>query len=140
MKINLKKASGCLIPSLPQDEEKLARWHYGEVLEVTIKKPRNSAFHRKFFALINVVFDNQDKYDNQAELLTEIKLKCGHYHEHITTKGEIVYVPKSISFANMGELEFEEFYSKAIDVVLKYFMPIEKEFIDKMVEEVLNFS
>ena len=140
MKIYLRKAVGKLEPSLPEDEIKLSKWKFGDVLCVEVKKPRNGKFHKKFFALLHVVFGNQDKYSNMEDLLTEIKLKTGHYTEHITTKGIVVYIPKSISFAKMDELQFQMFYSKVIDVVLRDFLPMDKNDLDSMVNEVLSFT
>jgi hypothetical protein len=140
MKLMLKKIAGGLIPSLPMDEEKLSKWKFGSIMECEVKKPRNGQFHRKFFALINVVYINQEKYTQLDDLLVEVKLKTGHYKEHLTTKGEIIYLPKSISFAQMDEMEFGLFYSKVIDVVLKHFMKVSPEELDTMVNEVLSFS
>jgi hypothetical protein len=140
MKIHLKKIAGGLVPSLPMDEEMLSKWAFNSILECDVKKPRNVAFHRKFFALVGIVFKNQDKYISQDDLLTEIKLKTGHYKEHITTKGEIIYLPKSISFAKMDEMSFSSFYDKAVDVVLQYFMPVEEAELHRMVDEVLSFG
>jgi len=140
MIINLKKSQGVLVPSLPVDEEKLSRWKFGDILACEVRKPRNAKFHRKFYALMNVVFDNQDKYDKFKDFIREIKLKTGVYDEHITTKGEIVYIPGSIAFHNMDDMEFEKFYSDAIDVVLKHFIPTTREDTDKMVQEVLSYA
>ncbi len=140
MKIMLKKVAGGLVPSLPVDEEILSKWKFGSVLECEVKKPRNSQFHRKFFALINVVYMNQEKYDIMDDLLVEIKLKTGHYQEHITTKGEVIYLPKSISFSRMDNDEFSLFYSKAVDVILKHFMPITEKELESLVENVMSFT
>jgi len=128
----------CLVP-LPESEENFKRLsEFPELWEH--KKSRNLLFHRKFFALLKVVFDNQEKYENQEDLLVEIKLKTGHYKEHVTTKGQIIYVPRSIAFENMDQISFELFYDKAIDVVLKHFISGTREEIDRKVLEVLNFS
>lgn len=125
---------------MPDDEEKLAKIKFDRIVEVDIRQPRNARFHRKFFALMHVVFNNQERYSQMEDLLVEVKLKTGHYQEHITTKGQIVYIPKSISFASMDELEFERFYSRAIDVVLEHFMPVDPDELDRMVDNVLSFS
>ena len=109
MKIDLIKINNNLVPSLPDDEEKIAKWPRGTICQVDYKRPRNAAFNRKFHALIHVVFVNQEKYRNKEDLLIEIKLKCGHYQEHITTKGKVIYIPKSISFASMDDVEFSMF-------------------------------
>lgn len=129
-----------LVPSLPEDEDKLSKWANRAILEVEIKKPRNAAFNRKWRALVGIVLKNQEIYTTEEDLLVEIKLKCGHYTEHITTKKGIIYIPKSLSFAAMDEMEFSVFYDKAIDVILQHFIKGTKHEIEEMVREVLRFS
>ena len=130
-----------LAPSLPIDVEKLSKWKFGEILRAKVSKPRNINFHRKYFALLNVAFDNQDKYDSFEDLRVEVQLKCGWYQEHVTTKGQMIYIPKSIAFANMDEIEFAELYDKAIDIILANFcIGSTKEEIDQKVLEILDFS
>jgi len=137
----VKVAQDCLKPSLPHDLEILAKWKLNDILRAEITKPRNSKFHRKFFALLNIAFENQDKYDNFSDFRVEISLKCGSYREHITTKGVIIYVPKSIAFSNMDELEFSELYDKALDVIIKHFCQgSTEEELNNRVLEILTFS
>jgi hypothetical protein len=140
VKIRLKKKFGVLVPSLPEDEEKMTKWANDQILEVVIKKPRNPKFHRKFFALINLVFTNQDRYKIVDDLLIEIKIRVGHYKEHIDIHGEVIYIPKSISFERMEEMEFEVFYNRTIDVILKHFIKVDRIEMDRMIDEVLRFS
>lgn len=126
------------MPSLPQDEEKMDSFKNGDIVQAEIKKPRNIRHHRKFFALVNFVMQNQEQYKNQEDLLVEIKLKTGHYQEHITTKGKLIYVPKSISFSKMDEHEFNLFYSKAIDVCIANFMTgMTPEEVNRQVDNIL---
>jgi hypothetical protein len=139
--LNLIKRNGALYPSLEVDEETLSKWPDGEILRTKTEKPRNGAFHRKFFALMQVVFENQSKYDTLTDLLTEIKLKTGFYKTHITTKGNLIYIPESISYAKMDEIEFDKFYQKAIDICLKHFcIGSTQEEIEKQVLIVLSFT
>tara|TARA_B100001250_G_scaffold178716_1_gene153599 strand:+ start:455 stop:877 length:423 start_codon:yes stop_codon:yes gene_type:complete len=140
VKIRLKKAFGVLVPSLPEDEEKMKGWTNEEIIEVNVRKPRNPKFHRKFFALVGLVFANQEKYTNREDLLVELKIRTGHYKEHINYEGLTIYIPKSISFEKMDELEFEKFYNKVIDVVLQNFMKVDRNEMDRLIEEVLRFS
>ncbi len=106
----------------------------GETVKATITKPRNPKHHRKFFSMLNMVFENQDKYEILEDLLTEVKLRTGHYKEHITVKGTVIYIPKSVAFDEMDQLEFESIYNKAISCCLKYFIkPDNKELIDRLV-------
>lgn len=119
----VKHPSGFLMPSLAHDKELLDKWGAGEILRAKVNKPRSGAFHRRFFALVQVIHEGQEKYRNLEDTLTEIKVRTGHYREHITVTGEVVYVPKSISFAKCDELEFRELYSRTLDVALKDFLP-----------------
>ena len=112
----------------------------GEIYENEIKKPRNYKFHRKFFALLKLVFENQDKYDNIKDLRVEIELKTGNYEEHLTLKGKIIYIPKSISFDKMDDIEFEKLYNKSIDIILSDFIKGgSKKEIEKQVNKILGF-
>jgi len=121
--IHLRKMQGgMLIAATQQDHDLLKVWRVGDDLRATVVKPRNGKFHRLAFALLNLVFQNQDKYDTLEQLLIEFKLKSGHYEEHLTLKGKIIYQAKSIAFDKMGQPEFEVLYSKWIDIALNHFM------------------
>lgn len=137
----IKLPGGYLAPATAEDADKLKAWGTGSVLATELSKPRNGAHHRKAFALFQLVFENQERYATLADLLVEIKLRAGHYQEHVTVWGELVYVPKSISFAAMDQSEFEQFYRQAIDAVLKYFMPnTSARELEGMVEQVQGFA
>lgn len=142
MKAQLQRTSYDLnfIPYDSLSAEALNKIRAGEVVECSFKKMRNPQFHRKFFALINLVFERQKKYEVLEDFLTEIKLKIGHYREHVTTKGVLIYVPKSISFNKCDEIEFRKIYSKTIDVCLAHFITGTPEEIEQMVNEVISFD
>ena len=135
MEIFLTKTPDGLKPFSDNDYDLLKKIKIGEVVRAEITKPRNLLFHKKFMALVRLVFDNQDRYDNIEDLLVELKLKAGHYQEHITTKGKIVYVPKSISFSAMDEYAFGEFYTNALNILGKI-INVDSE---KLREQVENF-
>lgn len=111
-----------LKPLYESDLDNKRKLKIGERYRVTVTRPRNYQFFQKFMALMNMTLQNQDKYDTMDQLLIEVKLKVGHYDLHVTTKGKPIYIPKSISFANMDEDKFQEFYNSALDVVLKHFL------------------
>ena len=140
MKGYFRKVQGGLVPDDDATVEQFQKLKMGDVVLVEYKRPRNIKFHRKFMALVNLVYDNQDKYHNLQDLLTEIKLQVGHYEEHITLGGKIVYQPKSISFASMEEDDFSQFYSKVMDVVLKYFLKdMSEEELNDLVDSIIGF-
>ena len=122
-----KGADGKPIPSSDKSIDKMSKIKIGEPFLMDYKPKRNYEFHKKGFALLNLIFENQDKYDTFEELRTEMVLKAGWYREHITTKGKLIYIPKSMSFAEMDEIEFAEIYSKFIDIALKHFVTMDKQ-------------
>lgn len=121
-----RTADGKLIPSSEKSIKIFNKVKIGEEILIDYKAKRNVQFHKKGFSLLNIVFQNQDIYRNLEDLRVEFRLKAGYYTEHITTKGKLIYIPKSMSFAEMDENEFEEIYSKFIDIALKHFVKMDK--------------
>ena len=130
----VKTQSGVLAPFDDADAQRMAKIKTNEVVRAEITKPRNLLFHKKFMALVRLVFENQERYNSIEALLVEFKLKVGHYKEHITTDGKIVYVPKSISFSQMDEYEFNEFYNKALNVLGKI-IKVDSETLREQIEQ-----
>jgi hypothetical protein len=87
----------------------------GEVVQCEINKPRNLAHHRKFWALLNTVWKAAGDWSSPYGVLIELKVRLGLVQEVlIRESGEIVHVPKSISFAQMDQTEFDTFYERAL--------------------------
>jgi len=102
-----------------------------EVYEYEFKKTRNIKFHRKFFALVNLCFSNQETFNNIEHLRKELIICAGHYElifdlESSTQKKEAL----SISFASMDETAFNTLYNDVLNVICDKFL------FDK--EDVLN--
>ena len=108
-----------LIPSSQDSVENYEKLKEGQEYKVEVRKARNPGHHRKAFSLINRIFHNQDVYTNETDLLVELKLQCGWYDEHITTKGKVIYLPKSMDFSSMDQTEFEGFYTKLVTVAFE---------------------
>lgn len=117
MKIDLIKKGDYFV--IPEYEEEVAKliW-YDETVTATIKKIRNPEFHKKFWTMFGFVFKNQEKYKTKKDLETELKIRTGLYDEYITAEGKLVYIPGSISFAKMDEIQFRQYYSQAIDAFI----------------------
>lgn len=119
-----------------ETEDELNKMKTHDVIKVPYTKPRSPRNHRRWRALVNMVFLNQDRYETEKDLIVEIKLKAGHYSEHITTKGKIIYVPDSLAFDEIDEIEFKEFFEKAINSVLKHFIDPDNE---QLIEKIIRF-
>lgn len=115
MKLFFVKAdSGELVPWDDIDARYVAKLGAGETVEFTPRKVRNPAHHRKMMALVQRCFEYQNIYRNVQDFITEMKVAVGHYEEYITSEGQLVYLPKSMAFANMDQTEFDPFYKKCV--------------------------
>lgn len=94
-----------------------------EDVRAAITRPRNLKFHRKFFALLQVVFETQTFYPTLEGLLNAIKIALGHCEEILGIDGKIHTAPTSISFAAMDEQSFTEFYERALDLIITKILP-----------------
>ena len=134
MKLYAQITNGRILPEYNNDYDKLKKLRSGETYLVEIKQPRNIGFHRKYYALMNLAFDNQDHFDNLESMRKWLQMKAGYYTETITPTG-VMFEPKSISFASMDELEFNELYQRVMDQVC-WFLDTTQEDI---LENIVNF-
>ena len=125
-----------IIPLFDSDMDNLRKIRRGVDLEIDIKQPRNYKFLKKFHALVNMIFENQDIYDNIEHLRKDLTILAGYYDEHPNFHGEIVKTAKSISFAKMTEEEFSDLYSKFCDTIIKV-MGWSQELIEENIESFL---
>lgn len=137
MKFLVQKTIYGLQPVFNSDHEALkeSKLKIGEVYEVEIKKKRNYQFHKKYFALLNLCYENQEVFESIEDLRYFLTMKAGYYKQ-IDTGNGTMFIPKSISFAKMDEIEFERLYQLTITVICN-FIGIEKE---DLLNEILNFT
>ena len=123
-----------LIPVDDEGKEVLDGIGQGELVKVKITKPRNLKHHRKFFSMLQLVFQNQDRYPTLKHLLTAVKIEAGWYEDvPIDVRGNPYFIPKSISFARMDQLEFDEFYTQAIAACCRLLPHLNAEDIEQEV-------
>ena len=115
------RAVKAIVPSGHHDQTEFDKLRIGNEYKVDARKARNPDHHRKGFALINLIFDSQEKYTTIEHMLTELKLQAGWYEEHVRSNGELVMIPKSISFADMDQTQFEEFYDRVTDIAIQQY-------------------
>jgi len=152
--IFLVKRHGILMPSSESDSEKLATLTEGETIRADIKRPRNVAFHRKYFALLDVLFNifepvvSGEKWyggvqpiKNRERFRKDIAIATGHYTLVVNIKNEVRAEADSISFASMDETQFSELYSRTIDYgLLRIAKGKTKAEIDNWVAQIIEFS
>jgi hypothetical protein len=124
----------------PESEDDFGNVAVGEVVRVKMDMPRNLGFHRKFFVLLKVAFDNQDRFDNFDIFRRAVLVESG-YCSLVKVEDRIIFLADSISFANCDELKFRAIYDKVLDVLCeKYCHGVSQEEMDKKVLAILEFS
>lgn len=125
----------------------------GEMIKFDVIFPRNPYFHRKFFALLNTGFDawepprKRNKYKgipvtkNFDNFREKVLILAGFCIQTFDLDGKFELKAKSISFAKMDEVQFEEVYSAVANVILEKVLTSYKgrEELDEVVERVLGF-
>lgn len=171
----IKQSSGILISATPETSEILqSKIKLGDVLVAEFKRVRNPAFHRRFFALLNLGFEyweptggaissnerklvtgyakylaayggNESALLDAAEQYLEqvanrrvtngislcksfdayrawVTVEAGHFDAIELPDGTLRKHPRSISFANMDEVEFQQLYKAALDVLWRWIL------------------
>jgi len=103
------------------DYDYIKKLKVGEIYFFEVKRERNIKFHRKFFALIRMVYQNQEHYDFEEELRKDLLISAGIYTTRISIWGEETKHAKSISFADMSQDDFDEMYEAVLNEIVKHF-------------------
>lgn len=119
-----KKTPSGFIPLV--ESPRYERLKNGDEILLTWKKPRNVKFHRYYFKLLQLVFDNQEIFVNIEHMREELTKAAGYYEHYINHKGVDCYKANSIAFDSMDEAEFEIFFDRFFDAVFNVF-GIDKE-------------
>ena len=154
--------SYALMPAHQTDEDEIKKLPKGQPLRVKVTRMRNVDFHRLYFALLNYAFDCWEPENctveagihqlkvYQHDLVPEknfdrfrrdIIILCGFYDAYYRLNGAVRIEPKSISFANMDQDEFEKLYDKTIDVIIKYVLRnYTGDELRQVIDQVMEFT
>lgn len=133
-----------LIPMYDSDLDEKHRLRIGDNVLCTIKRPRNYEFHKKYFALLRLTVANlphliqqQMQIFTEEDLLDCLKIDLGLF----TTRwhgGRQIVKTGSISFAKMDNTEFERFFARSVDAILRiYLRGTDRQ---ALIEEVENYK
>lgn len=112
-----------LVAADPMSLEALDAMKEGEIVTAKITRPRNPKHHRKFFVLLGIVFEAQDRYPTMEHLLDAIKIGIGHFDTVHLTKNHEVIKTRSISFGSMDQASFEQIYDKVVRLIVTKILP-----------------
>jgi hypothetical protein len=115
-------ANGCLRPVCDVAKVFCGKKRADSLVMVEAVAPRNAKQHRLYWAMCAKIADAIPG-DYSAENISDLlKLRTGHSTILSTRTGE-VSVPKSISFANMKDDEFQAFLDRCMTIVCRDLVP-----------------
>lgn len=136
MQIYMTRTVSGLGPSDDDALQHLRKLKLGTTVRADIAVPRNLKMHRKFFALLGIVWAAAGDWTTVEDLLTQLKLKLGLTTDIVVREsGEVVKVLGSISFAAMDQTAFDAFYERALMALCELAGGIDS---DMLRQEVLN--
>lgn len=143
MKILCIVTENGLVPKYDSDREEFRNLKRNTDVLVEVGQKRNYEFHKKFFALLKLTYDNFPEWLEDSlnvhsveDLRTRLKVDLGLY-EVSHYGNQSVIIPKSIAFDKMDETEFDKFYRSSVNHILKnYLKGVNNEQIE---EEIWKF-
>ena len=133
MLLNLVRTENGLTPIDDDSVKQIKKLAIGTNIYCDYKPRRNMKLHKKYFALLNAVFMNQEHFKSVDNVHEAVKYRAGYYETIIPFIGDPFIKTKSISFHSMDGLEFESFFNVAIDVCVELVG-------DDAVEQIIRFN
>lgn len=119
-----------LVPLFDSDLQLKKRLKEGATVRCRVSLPRNYRFHKKFFALVRLTFDNLplplvERWGirSESDMLRRFKRDLGYFSSRLNDRGEREIEYQSISFASMDQADFERFYQDCVNLVLHAYIP-----------------
>lgn len=118
-----RKEVGKLVPVDQSGEDAMRKLRFGDILQIEVKKPRNVLHHRKYWALITKVWENQERYETVEQLHNALKIAAGIYEPLTMPNGTVHKIPGTIAFNEMDQIAFGQFYDRVCDLIAEHFLP-----------------
>lgn len=87
----------------------------GDVFEVEMVFPRSGQFHRRHMALEQSVFDAQEVFEDFEQFRQWLKIGAAWVIWMPGTDGQMVPIPKSVSYAAADQDEFQKFHEAVVN-------------------------
>jgi hypothetical protein len=150
--IVLMKVSNILVPHDEAAAAFIQKMKAGELTHADFKRVRNYKFHKKYFALLDFAFEQWEPRGNltykgmpvaknKDRFRKDLIILAGFYESTVNIRSEVRLEAKSISFAQMDEIEFEALYNETINVILQRVLTkYTRDDLDAVVERLLRFD
>lgn len=135
MKLLVVRHLNGIKPAYDSDKEVFNKMPLNEVFEIEYTKRRNVKFHRKFFSLLKLAYENQADYRIMEDMRRDLLIVSGNYDEQVCKiTGEVYKKAHSINFSNMDELQFNEVYNSVKETICKW-IGVTNEMLEEQIEQ-----
>lgn len=144
------------VPRTEKAIELFEKCKVGDIVELKQIKKRNGPFFRKWWSLVKFAydhwtpselsgkrFDGVEPQKDMERFRKDLIILAGHYEQVIRLDGSLQIRAKSISWSNMTEEHFADFYKASFDVVWnKIFIGMykDKDDLEKVLYELNGFG
>jgi hypothetical protein len=123
MELWLKRTLSGFVPNNDSDtQRRMKKIPLDTVVCVEYSQPRNLKEMRYYWAMCNLVSLNHATLKNKKQVDQALKILSGHA-DVFTIDGRTVELPRSISFDDCEQDEWQEYLSRAKDAVLQHLLP-----------------
>src|SRR6266702_6241273 len=125
MRAVVKKKNNALHPVDDRSLKFFSRIPEGKNVLVEINsRPRNLRHLRLYWAIVRFLQQHVFEHKDEEIIHLSIKLATGlvYMFRNVDT-GDILFGPKSISFNNMDQEQFDQFFDAAVETIAKRWLP-----------------
>lgn len=83
----------------------------GDTMRFSFWLPRSPAFHRRHFAILNRVFEQQEQFDDDGRFREWLQVGAGFCDLLPGPKGKPVAISRSIAWENLDDADFAEHHA-----------------------------
>lgn len=120
----IKLPNGDLRPATDDGRDRVKRWRVGDVVTCEVKRPRSQAFHRLYFGLLSMIYENsewcEERWPTFERFREAVQMQAGYFEETKSIKGSTMYRASSVAFHKMDEDEFSALFNKVVDIIIQF--------------------
>ncbi len=133
MKISFIKKQGSLHPVTPSDIESFNKFPEGFQCVLDVKKTRNPALFRKYWALCRMVLDNTEGFRDVEQVSHSLLIVTGYCDQRVLRNGEAYVTPHHINWESCTAEKFEGIWNAIVPYVCEQLGNTEQEINDNLV-------
>lgn len=95
----------------------------GEAVNIKVTRSRSLPHLRLYWKLMQVVHENQEVFETKEKMERAFRLAIGHYEMDRDVQGREYPTPLPINFSKMDQPEFNIFFEKAVEFLVKNVLP-----------------